>query len=103
MDNAGSGGLVGTRLSAMMFLQYAVWGVWLLVLPNYLLASPEQGGLGFSGGQIGWILGLAGAIGAVAAPFIAGQVADRYLNAERGAGAPAHRRRHRQDRHGVRA
>ncbi len=73
----------GTRLSVMMFLQYAVWGVWLPYLANYLGASIEEGGLGFTGGQIGWILGLAGSIGAVTAPFIAGQVADRYMNAER--------------------
>ncbi len=39
-------------------------------------------GLGFTGGQVGWILGLAGSIGAIFAPFIAGQVADRFLNAE---------------------
>ena len=73
----------GIRLSVMMFLQYAVWGVWLPYLANYLGTPVAEGGLGFSGGQIGWILGLAGSIGAVAAPFIAGQVADRYLNAER--------------------
>ncbi len=73
----------GARLSVMMFLQYAVWGVWLPVMANYLGAPIDKGGLGFTGAQIGWILGLAGAIGAIAAPFIAGQVADRYLNAER--------------------
>ncbi len=73
----------GLRLSVMMFLQYAVWGVWLPYLANYLGAPVADGGLGFSGAQIGWILGLAGSIGAMAAPFIAGQVADRYLNAER--------------------
>ncbi len=76
-------GSVGLRLSTMMLLQYAVWGVWLIILPNYLGADPDQGGLGFSGKQVGWILGLAGSIGAICAPFIAGQVADRYLNAER--------------------
>lgn len=70
-------------LSVMMFLQYAVWGVWLPYLANYLGAPVEGGGLGFTQGQIGWILGLAGASGALTAPFIAGQVADRYLNAER--------------------
>ena len=75
-----------TALSAMMFLQYAVWGVWLPYLASYLTATPLNGGLGFSGGQVGWILGLAGAVGAVTAPFIAGQVADRYLNAERALG-----------------
>ncbi len=76
----------GARLGVMMFLQYAVWGVWLPVMANYLGAAVDKGGLGFTGAQIGWILGLAGAIGAIAAPFIAGQVADRYLNAERALG-----------------
>ncbi len=70
----------------MMLLQYAVWGVWLPYLGNYLLASPTDGGLGFTGGQLGWILGLAGSIGAITAPFIAGQVADRFLNAEKALG-----------------
>lgn len=73
----------GLRLSVMMFLQYAVWGVWLPIMANYLGAPIEKGGLGFEGADIGWILGLAGAIGALAAPFIAGQIADRYMNAER--------------------
>ena len=73
----------GSRLSVMMFLQYAVWGVWLPLLARYLGASVEAGGLGFTGAQIGWILGLAGSVGALTGPFIAGQVADRYMNAER--------------------
>jgi nucleoside transporter len=74
------------RLSLMMFLQYAVWGIWLPVLGGYLSAASDAGGLGFSGAQIGMILGTAGACGAVLAPFIAGQVADRLLNAERALG-----------------
>jgi nucleoside transporter len=73
-------------LGGMMFLQYAVQGVWMPYLSNYLQANPAKGGLGFTGGQVGWILGLAGAIGALAAPFIAGQIADRYLNGERALG-----------------
>ena len=72
-----------TRLSGMMFLQYAIWGAWLPVTARYLSATIEQGGLGFSGSQIGMILGLAGSIGAIASPFIAGQIADRYFNTER--------------------
>ena len=71
------------RLSAMMLLQYAVWGIWLPVLARYLQATPDEGGLGFTPGQVGWILGLAGSIGAVTAPFVAGQVADRYFSTER--------------------
>lgn len=70
-------------LSVMMFLQYAVWGVWLPYLSNYLVAGVNEGGLGFTQAQVGWILGLAGSLGALTAPLIAGQVADRYFNAER--------------------
>ncbi len=70
-------------LSAMMFLQYAVWGVWLPVLGQYLHTAPAKGGLGFDWGQIGLIIGLAGSIGAVLGPFLAGQIADRFMNAER--------------------
>ena len=72
-----------TRLSGMMFLQYAIWGAWLPVTARYLSATIEEGGLGFSGSQIGMILGLAGSIGAIASPFIAGQIADRYFNTEK--------------------
>jgi nucleoside transporter len=72
-----------TRLSAMMLLQYAVWGAWLPLAARYLSAQPSEGGLGFTGGQIGLILGLAGSIGAIASPFIAGQLADRYFSTER--------------------
>src|SRR5262245_27433879 len=71
------------RLSLMMFLQYSVWGVWAPILANYLAAPAREGGLGFTEGQKGWILGLAASCGAITAPLIAGQVADRYLNAER--------------------
>jgi nucleoside transporter len=71
------------RLSLMMFLQYAVWGAWLPLAGRYLSASTTEGGLGFTGAEIGLILGLAGSIGAIASPFIAGQVADRYFSTER--------------------
>ena len=66
-----------------MFLQYALWGAWLPVTARYLSAATSEGGLGFSGSEIGMILGLAGSIGAIAAPFIAGQIADRYFSTER--------------------
>ena len=53
------------------------------VTARYLSASISEGGLGFTGSQIGMILGLAGSIGAIAAPFIAGQIADRYFSTEK--------------------
>ena len=74
---------VNTRLSAMMFLQYAVWGFWLPILARYLQAAPAEGGLGFTPGQVGVILGVAAASGAITAPFIAGQIADRLFATER--------------------
>ncbi|MBL8766788.1 MAG: MFS transporter [Planctomycetes bacterium] len=71
------------RLSVMMFLQYAVWGAWLPLAGRFFGASREAGGLGFSNADIGLILGVAASIGAIAAPFVAGQIADRYFRTER--------------------
>ena len=50
------------RLSLMMFLQYAVWGAWLPLAARYLSAPSAEGGLGFTGAQIGMILGFTAAI-----------------------------------------
>ena len=66
-----------------MFLQYALWGAWLPVTARYLSASLAEGGLGFTGFQVGMILGFGGSIGAISAPFIAGQLSDRYFITER--------------------
>ena len=66
-----------------MFLQFAIWGAWLPLTARYLSATVAEGGLGFSGSEIGMILGLAGSIGAIVSPFIAGQFADRYFSTER--------------------
>ena len=74
---------IKSRLSLMMLLQYAVWGVWLPVLATYLQSPLNEGGLGFSSGQVGLIIGVAGSIGAVSAPFVAGQLADRLFAAEK--------------------
>jgi nucleoside transporter len=76
---------VGLRLSIMMFLQFAVRGVWMPYLTTYLIAPRVGGGAGFTGGQAGWIIAVS-SLGAVTAPLVAGQVADRYLNAERALG-----------------
>ena len=71
------------RLSMMMVLQYAIWGVWLPILARYLQAGTAEGGLGFTPGQVAAILGIAASIGAVTAPFVAGQLADRKFSTER--------------------
>ncbi len=68
---------LGSRLSFMMFLQYAIWGAWLPLLLSYMLDV-----LKFSPGQIGYIF-MAGGVGAIFGPFIAGQVADRWFSTEK--------------------
>lgn len=65
------------RLSAMMFLQYAIWGAWLPLLWPFL-----AGHRGFTGAQIGDMFAV-GAVGAIVAPFIAGQIADRWFATEK--------------------
>lgn len=67
---------VRVRLSVMMFLQFAVWGAWFVVLGRYL-----EVGLKFSGAQIGAIYGTM-ALGAIFSMMIAGQLADRVLSSE---------------------
>jgi len=75
--------LLTLRLSIMMFLQWGMFGMWIPLAGVFILADVEEGGLGFSQAQLGWILGISGSIGALAAPFIAGQIADRYFSTER--------------------
>src|SRR2546428_10644923 len=68
---------INLRLSIMMFLQYAIWGAWLpLMFPFFTDFR------GFTAQQISVIAAI-GAAGALVAPFIAGQIADRYFNTER--------------------
>ena len=66
-----------TRLGAMMFLQYAIWGAWAPVLSAYLIND-----LHFSGGQVGLIYALL-PLATIVAPFVGGQVADRTFATEK--------------------
>lgn len=65
------------RLSVLMFLQLAIWGAW---LPLFFPFLTEHRGL--SAADAGNLFAI-GAVGALIAPFLAGQIADRWLNAEK--------------------
>jgi MFS family permease len=65
------------QLSVMMFLQYAIWGAW---LPLFFSFAWEFRKIEIA--DVGILFSL-GAVGALAAPFISGQIADRYFNTEK--------------------
>ncbi len=65
------------RLIIMHFLQFFVWGSWLISLGGYMERS-----LHFTGGQIGAIFATLG-ISSILMPGITGVMADKWFNAER--------------------
>jgi NHS family xanthosine MFS transporter len=65
------------RLIIMNFLQFFVWGAWLISLGGYL-----GGTLHFSGAEIGAVFSTLG-IASLISPAIMGIIADKWINAER--------------------
>jgi MFS family permease len=64
------------RLSGLMFLEFAIWGVWMPVLAMRLL-----GPLKMTGKQTGWIYATL-PLACVFAPLASGYMADKWFNAE---------------------
>ncbi|UCG55903.1 MAG: MFS transporter [Phycisphaerales bacterium] len=64
------------KLSALMFLEFAVWGAWYPVFAARLL-----GPLKMSGKQTGWIYA-ALPMACIVMPLVAGQIADQWVNTE---------------------
>ncbi len=65
------------RLTVMNFLQFFVWGAWLISMGGYMIVT-----LKFEGGQVGRIYGTMG-IASLIMPALLGIVADKWVNAER--------------------
>jgi MFS family permease len=64
------------RLSALMFLEFAIWGAWMPVLAVRLL-----GPLKMSGKQTGWIYATL-PLASIFSPLLAGYMADKWFHAE---------------------
>ena len=69
--------MLKARLSAMMFLEFFVWGAWFVTMGTYLLQ-----GLGFTGVQAAQAYSTM-PWGAIVAPFLVGMVADRFFAAQK--------------------
>jgi nucleoside transporter len=64
---------IRARLGVMMVLEYFIWGAWYVTVGTWLST-----GLHFSGQQVGLVAGTT-AIGAIAAPFLVGLIADKLF------------------------
>src|SRR5687768_15928409 len=65
------------KLSLMMFLEFFVWGAWFVTMGTFLDSSLEA-----SGSQIS-LAYLTQSLGAIAAPFIIGLIADQFFSAQK--------------------
>ncbi len=68
---------IRTQLSAMMFLEFFIWGSWFVTMGSFLAANLKATGAesAMAYSTQSW--------GAIIAPFIIGLIADKYFNAER--------------------
>ena len=65
------------RLILLNFLEFFVWGSWLISLGGYMILT-----LGFNGKEVGKIYATMG-LASIFMPALLGIVADRWVNAER--------------------
>ena len=65
------------RLTIMSFLQFFVWGAWLITVANFWFGTKQ-----WSGAQFGAIFSTLG-ISSIFMPAITGIIADKFINAEK--------------------
>ena len=65
------------KLTIMSFLQFFVWGAWLITIGNYWFGTKQ-----WSGAEFGAIFSTLG-ISSIIMPAITGIMADKFINAER--------------------
>lgn len=68
---------MASRLKIMSFMQYFIWGSWLVTLGSYMINT-----LGFTGANVGMVYSSKG-LAAIVMPGIMGIIADKWLRAER--------------------
>ena len=70
-------GIIKGKLTVMSFLQFFVWGAWLITVSNYWFITK-----GWSGAEFGAIFSTLG-FSSLFMPALTGIIADRWINAER--------------------
>lgn len=65
------------RLTVLSFLQFFIWGAWLITISNYWFATKQWGGKEF-----GDVFGTLG-ISSIIMPALTGIIADRWINSEK--------------------
>ncbi|CAM3086982.1 nucleoside permease [Flavobacterium frigoris] len=68
---------IKNRLTVMSFLQFFVWGAWLITVGNYWFGTK-----GWSGAEFGAVFSTLG-IASIIMPALTGIIADRWINAEK--------------------
>jgi MFS transporter, NHS family, xanthosine permease len=68
---------IKNRLVVMSFLQFFVWGAWLITIGNYWFGTKQ-----WSGGEFGAIFSTLG-FSSIIMPALTGIIADKFLNAEK--------------------
>lgn len=69
---------IRVQLSAMMFCNFFIWGIWFVTMGTYI----TMGKIGATGAQTGLAYGTQ-CLGAIIAPFIIGMIADRFFAAQK--------------------